>query len=109
MQVMLSDRLRRHLERQRDKAFLKAVLAMCALAARADPAVALPERFRIERIVRGFGLGAAFEPQRARRILEGYAHALASNPMRAQAVLAGKVERLAGDQPRARAALSLAY
>src|SRR5260221_12866170 len=50
MALGLTEKLRLELERYRNKDFLKAGLAVCALAARADPKMTLATPYRVDQI-----------------------------------------------------------
>ena len=51
MALALTEKLRLELERYRNKDFLKAVLAVCALAAHADPKIGLATRYRVDDVL----------------------------------------------------------
>ena len=109
MHLTLTDKLRREVDRYRNKEFLKAVLAVCAIAARANPTISLEARFRIDRILDRVDLVELFDRDKVTRILNDYIHWLTADRVLAGAVLHAKVARMAGDRKKARTLLRVAY
>src|SRR5262249_36064664 len=99
----------REVERYRSKEVLKAVLAVCALAACANPAIALETRYRIDAILDRLDLVEMFDRHKVTEVLNDYIYWLGEDRERAASVLSAKVKRMAGDHKRARTLLRIAY
>jgi tellurite resistance protein len=109
MQLTLTEKLRREVERYRNKDFLKAVLAVCALSARANPTIALDTRYRIDRILDSLDLVELFDRHKVTEILNDYIYAFEEDRARAVEVLDAKVRRIVGDHKKSRTLLRIAY
>ncbi len=109
MGLTLTEKLRREAERYRNKDFLKAVLAICALAARANPTISLATRYRIDHILDSLDLVELFDRHKVTEILDDYIYAFEENRARAVEVLDAKVRRMAGDRKKSRTLLRIAY
>lgn len=109
MEFVFGDKLRGELERYRNKEFLKAVLAVCALTSCADPTTSLATRFRVETVLDRLDAVCHFGRDKASAILDEYTDALQNDFDRAAAILHGKVRRFAGDYKRLRTLLRVAY
>lgn len=109
MQLTLTGKLRREAERYRNKDFLKAVLAVCALSARANPTIALDTRYRIDRILDSLDLVELFDRRKVTGILNDYIYAFEADRARAVEVLDAKVRRMVGDHRKSRTLLRIAY
>ena len=109
MELTVTDKFRREVERYRSKDVLKAVLAVCALAARANPSISLETRYRIDRILDRLDLVELFDRRKVTEVLNDYIYALEQDRAGASAVLYDKVRRMAGDHKRARTLLRIAY
>ena len=109
MELRITDKFRREVERYRSKEVLKAVLAVCALAARANPSIALETRYRIDAILDRLDLVELFDRSKVTEVLNDYIFSLDEDRERASAILHDKVKRMAGDHKRARTLLRIAY
>jgi tellurite resistance protein TerB len=102
-------KLKTDIERFRDRAFLKAAMAVSALTALADGEISLEERYRVDAIVAGEPALAAFNSHKAAAIFNDYVHALRSEPDRARRILMAKVERMAVKPRRARTLMRVSW
>ncbi len=109
MEPSLLDKLVTEVQRYRNKDFLKAAMAVCALAANADDDVNLAERYSIDRALEIEPALKYFNAAKAVRILDDYIHALREDGAAAKAVLDNKVRRFAGDHKRSRTLMRVAY
>jgi tellurite resistance protein TerB len=107
--LVFSDKLRSELERYRNKDFLKAVLAVCALTSCADPTTSLATRYRVETVLDRLDTVCHYGRDKASAILDEYTDALQNDFDRAADILHGKVRRFAGDYKRLRTLLRVAY
>ena len=109
MEASLLDKLDAEVKHYRDKDFLEAALAVCAIAAKADDKVTMLERCQIDAaLMREPGL-REFDFEKATEILEGYISALTDEGEAAWTALEDKVRRMAGDHKRARTLMRVAY
>ena len=109
MAIGLTEKLRLELERYRNKDFLKAVLAVCALAAGADPTMSLATRYRVDQILDRLDLVQLFDRAKVNQVLDDYIDGMREDAERAGGVLHAKIQRLAGDHKKARTLLRIAY
>ncbi len=109
MEPSLLDKLVTEVRRYQNKDFLKAAMAVCALAANADDEVDLAERYSIDRALETEPALRLFDPAKAIRILDDYIFALREEGDAAKAVLDNKVRRFAGTHKRARTLMRVAY
>lgn len=109
MEPSLLDKLVTEVRRYQNKDFLKAAMAVCALAANADDEVNLAERYSIDRALETEPALRLFDPAKAIRILDDYIFALREEGDAAKAVLDNKVSRFAGDHKRSRTLMRVAY
>ncbi len=109
MEPSLLDKLVTEVRRYQNKNFLKAAMAVCALAANADDEVNLAERYSIDRALETEPALRLFDPAKAIRILDDYIFALRDEGDAAKAVLDNKVSRFAGDHKRSRTLMRVAY
>jgi tellurite resistance protein TerB len=89
--------------------FLKAAMAVCALAAVADNEVKLSERYQIDAILAKEPALLAFDANKATDTLYAYIHALQTDWRSAADVLYKKIRRMAGNHKRARTLMRAAY
>ena len=109
MEASLLDKLDAEVKHYRDKDFLEAALAVCAIAAKADDKVTMLERCQIDAaLMREPGL-REFDFEKATEILEGYIAALSDEGESARAALDDKVRKMAGDRKKARTLMRVAY
>ena len=109
MEHALLDKLVTEVRRYQNKDFLKAAMAVCALAANADDEVNLAERYRIDHIIANEPALQAFDASRAIEVLDDYIFALRQEGERAKQILHKKVRRMAGDYKKSRTLLRIAY
>ena len=109
MEPSLLDKLVTEVRRYQNKDFLKAAMAVCALAANADDEVNLAERYSIDRALETEPALRLFDPAKAIRVLDDYIFALREEGDAAKAVLDNKVRRFAGDHKRSRTLMRVAY
>ena len=109
MEPSLLDKLVTEVRRYQDKDFLKAAMAVCALAANADNEVNLSERYSIDRAIETEPALNLFDATKAVRILDDYIFALREEGDAAKAVLDNKVRRFAGTHKRSRTLMRVAY
>ncbi len=94
---------------KKNKAFLEAVIAVCALAANADDEVNFPERLRIDELIKKEPALSAFDSVKANDLLESYIHDLRNKGEEAKRALYDKVHGMADDPEKARTLICLAY
>ncbi len=109
MEPSLLDKLVTEVRRYQNKDFLKAAMAVCALAANADDEVNLAERYSIDRAIATEPALNLFDAAKAVRILDDYIFALRDEGDAAKAVLDNKVRRFADTHKRARTLMRVAY
>ncbi len=109
MDSSLLEKLATEVRRYQNKDFLKAAMAVCALAANADDEVNLAERYSIDRALEIEPALKLFDATKAVRILDDYIHALREHGAAAREVLDNKVRRFAGDHKRSRTLMRVAY
>ena len=105
----LLEKLIGEVQRFRDKAFLKAVLAVCALTARADGELHNLEIKQIEAAFRDLPALRGFDRRKAKAIFKQYDSALESGDRRARTVLYKKIRVFEGHFKRTRTLLRVAY
>ncbi len=103
------EKLRADTARYWDKPFLKASMAVCALASLADGEVSLSERYRVDAILDAMDRLQVHNPGKAVEILDDYIAALRTERTAAEGVLEGKISRFADDYKSARTLLRIAY
>ena len=89
--------------------FLKAAMAVCALAAIADDEVKVSEHYQIDAILAKEPALLAFDSKKAIDTLYAYIHALQTDWSSAANVLYKKIRRMAGNHKRARTLMRVAY
>ncbi len=109
MKPSLLDKLLTEIPRYRDKEFLKAAMAVCALSANADDEVNFSERFSIDQALAHEPTLQMFNASKAVKILNDYIFALRQEGDRAKQILYEKVRRMAGDHKKSRTLLRFAY
>ena len=109
MERSLLDKLVTEVRRYQNKDFLKAAMAVCALAANADDEVNLSERYSIDHALETEPALTLFDAAKAVRILDDYIFALREEGDVARAVLDNKVRRFAGDHKRSRTLMRVAH
>lgn len=105
----LLDKLAGEINRYNNKAFLKAAMAVCALAAAADDEVNLAEHYRIDDILARDDTLKQLDSQKAIDTLYEYIYAVRTEGDSARRILHGKVQRMAGDRKKSRTLLRVAY
>ncbi len=105
----LLDKLETEVSRYQDKDFLKAAMAVCALAAMADDEVKIEERCCINLAIRTEPALQAFDVDKASAILDDYIEGLERDGDAAKQVLSEKVRRVSSDHKRARTIMRVAY
>jgi len=109
MALALTEKLRLELERYRNKDFLKAVLAVCALAAGADPKISLATRYRVDEVLDRLDLVQLFDRAKVNEVLDDYIYGIKEDAAAAAEILHAKIQRLSGDHKKARTLLRIAY
>ncbi len=94
---------------KQNRAFLEAVIAVCALAANADDEINFPERLRIDELINKEPALSAFDSVKANDLLESYIHDLRNKGEAAKRALYDKVYDMAGDPDKARTLIYVAY
>ena len=85
----------------RDKDFLKAAMAACALTILADGNSALSERFAIDDLLARMERLQLYDPQKAIAILDDFVYRLRSDEAKSRHILLAKIERLAKEREAA--------
>lgn len=110
MALDLRTKLKDELERYRNRDFLKAMMAVCALTALADGELGLAEKYQVEKIIEMTPALRVFDPHKAVAIFDEYAHALREEDRaRVLRVLNNKIARFSLDYKRSRTLLRGAY
>jgi tellurite resistance protein TerB len=105
----LFEKLQHDTARYWDKPFLKAAMAVCALASYADGEVSLSERYRVDAILGAVERLRVHDPHKAVDIMDDYLEHLRTEPERWEDVLRGKIARYADDYKAARTLLRIAF
>ncbi|MFQ6018266.1 MAG: TerB family tellurite resistance protein [Kiloniellaceae bacterium] len=109
MEPSLREKLVTEVRRYQNRDFLKAAMAVCALAAVADDEVKLSERYRIDHAIATEPALRVFDADKAVAILDDYIFALRQEGESAKKILYKKVRRMAGDYKMARTLMRVAY
>ena len=109
MSLTLTEKLRREIERYRNKDFVKAVVAVCALTAAADPKISLATRYRVDAVLDRLDLVQLFDRTKITELLDEYIAAFGADPDRTAEILHNKIRRVAADYKRSRTLLRIAY
>ena len=109
MKRNLLDKLVGEVLRYQSKDFLKASMAVCALAASADDEVSLSEHYQIDRVLETEPALQNLDRRKAVDTLYDYIHALRTYGEDSKRILYNKVKRMAGDHKRARTLMRVAY
>ena len=109
MERSLLDKLIGEVRRYQSKDFLKASMAVCALAASADDEVSLSDHYQIDRVLATEPALQNFDRRKAVDTLYDYIHALRTDAQESKRILYNKVGRMAGDHKRARTLMRVAY
>jgi len=102
MALGLTEKLRLELERYRNKDFLKAVLAVCALSAHADSKIGLATRYRVDDVLDRLDLIQLFDRAKVNEVLDDYIYGIDQDAAAAAEILHAKIQRIAGDHKKAR-------
>ncbi len=102
------EKLRTEIIRYQSKPFLKAAMAVCALASLADDDYSLSERGQVDIVLRTMDGLHFHDPNKAAQIFEEFIHDLRTDHDKTAKVLAGKVARHAGNYKEARTLLRIA-
>ena len=102
------EKLRTEIIRYQSKPFLKAAMAVCALAALADDDYSFSERGQVDTVLETMGNLKFHDPHKAATIFEGFIYHLRTDHDAAAKVLAAKVARHAGNYKEARTLLRIA-
>ncbi|MEX2614935.1 MAG: TerB family tellurite resistance protein [Alphaproteobacteria bacterium] len=103
------EKLRHDTARYWDKSFLKAAMAVCALASNADDDVSLSERYRIDAVLGAVERLQVHDPHQAIGIMNEFLEHLRDDPDGWDDVLRGRISRYADDYKAARTLLRIAY
>ena len=85
----------------RDKDFLKAAMAACALTILADGDSALSERFAIDDLLARMERLQLYDPQKSIAILDDFVYRMRSDQATSRHILLAKIERLAEEREAA--------
>lgn len=95
--MTLGEEIAAKMEQHRDRPFLEAAMAACALIATADRLVTFSERVGVERILEVVGAMGIFDPKEAVRLFEGFVDALDANDPTARHRALERIRDVAGD------------
>ena len=109
MEKSLLEKLVSEVQRFHNKDFLKAAMAVCALAAVSDDEVVLAEHYRADEILASEPALKVFDAQQAVDILYEYIYELRTHGEPARQILYDKVRRMTGDHKRSRTLMRVAY
>ncbi|MDX1514660.1 MAG: TerB family tellurite resistance protein [Gammaproteobacteria bacterium] len=88
---------RTQMERHRNRPFLKASMAACALAAVADGAPTLSERIRVDQILETLEALKIFDPHEGVELFNEYSRAILESPKEGREYALADVRNAAGD------------
>ena len=109
MQRSLLAKLRGEVKHYQNKDFMKATMAVCALAITADDKVQAEELDFMESLVKSDLFLDAFPVQKARSVFKDYLGAVKRDGDEARQILYRKVSRMVDQPKRARTLLRVAY
>ena len=109
MERTILDKLVSEVRHFHNRDFLKAAMAVCALAAVSDDEVKLSEHYRVNAILAKEPALLPLDSEKAIDTLYAYIHALQTDWSSAAEVLYKKVRRMAGNRKRARTLMRVAY
>jgi len=109
MEISLLDKLVSEVRQFHNKDFLKASMAVCALAAASDDEVVLAEHYRADDILANEPALKIFDAKKAVDILYDYIYELRTHGESARQILYNKVRRMTGDHKRSRTLMRVAY
>ncbi len=110
MAMDLRAKLRDELARYRNREFLKAMMAVCALTALAGGELRLTEKYEVERIIETTPALRVFDPYKSVAIFDDYVHAIREEDRaKVLRVLNNKIARFAFDYKASRTLLRGAY
>ncbi len=109
MDRSILDKLVTEVRHFHNRDFLKAAMAVCALAAVADDEVALVEHHRIDEVLATDPALRELDADKAIETLYEYLRALRTYGRSADQILRNKVRRMAGKHKRARTLMRVAY
>ncbi len=109
MQKSLLEKLVTEVRHYHNKDFLRAAMAVCALAATSDNEVVLAEHYRADEILANEPALRMFDAQKAIDILYDYIYELRTHGESARQTLYDRVRRLTGDHKRSRTLMRVAY
>ena len=87
------------MERHRNRPFLRAAMAACALAATADGEVSFGERIRVDRILDTLGRLRIFDPHEAVDLFNDFTRDLLERPREGHEAALEAVQRVVRDEP----------
>jgi tellurite resistance protein len=106
----LRAKLKDELDRYRNRDFLKAMMAVCALTALADGDFNIAEKYEVERIIDTTDVLRVFDTKKVVGIFDDYVHAIRNEDRdRVLKVLNNKIARFALDYKGSRSLLRAAY
>ncbi len=93
----LTEHYREQMERNRNRPFLRATMAACALVAIADGVVSLGERVRVDQILETLDKLKVFDPHEGVDLFNEFTDGILESPARGRAVALKALEPVAGD------------
>jgi tellurite resistance protein TerB len=106
----LRAKLKDEIDRYRNRDFLKAMMAVCALTALADGEFNIAEKYEVERIIDTTDVLRIFDAKKVVGIFDDYVHAIRNEDRtRVLKVLNNKIARFAMDYKGSRSLLRAAY
>jgi tellurite resistance protein len=106
----LRAKLKDEMDRYRNRDFLKAMMAVCALTALADGDFNIAEKYEVERIIDTTDVLRVFDSKKVVGIFDDYVHAIRNEDhTRVRKVLNNKIDRFALDYKGSRTLLRAAY
>ncbi len=109
MERPILDKLVAEVRQFHNRDFLKAAMAVCALAAVADDEVKPSEHHRVDHVLATEPALRVLDAEKAADTLFAYIYALRTDGPSAAEVLDRKVRRMAGNRKRARTLMRVAY
>ena len=97
----LTEHYREQMERNRNRPFLRATMAACALVAIADGKVSFGERVRVDQIMETLDKLKVFDPHEGVDLFNEFTDAILASPARGRATALKALEAVAGDSETA--------
>jgi|TARA_R110000868_G_C10642210_1_gene744241 tellurite resistance protein len=105
----LREAIEQQTQRVRNRSFLEATMATCALVTLADGVVTFPERIRIDQMLESLTDLQAFDPHQAIDLFNGYVEDLQEDPEKGHARALAAVRAITDNPEASQLMLRIAY